>query len=63
MLQLTPEEQVLQALDCASAYGVRKSDWLASFLCSYSFYDRQSYAHETNVSQAISEANAAWSIS
>jgi hypothetical protein len=59
MLQLTPEEQVLQALDCASAYGVRKSDWLASFLCSYSFYDRLSYAHEERVRLSISEANEA----
>jgi hypothetical protein len=63
MLQLTPEEQVLQALDCASAYGVKKTEWLSCFLCCYSFYSYSTYTHEEGVQLAISEANEAQGIS
>jgi hypothetical protein len=64
MLQLTPEEQVLQALDCASAYGIKKSDWMRAFLSWLSFQRQERYEEplEMSVDIAIREANDYWEI-
>jgi hypothetical protein len=56
MPQLTPDEQVLQALDCVGAYGKNRAKWLAHFLLEYR-NDYLFYDEETAVQQAIHVAN------
>jgi hypothetical protein len=56
MPQLTPEEQVLQALDCASAYGKNRAKWLSHFLLEYR-NDYLFYDEETTVQRALHVAN------